>query len=142
VQGLGDQLREFVGREVFSQEVGEAVVCRRLGELPLESVSLQRGVGISFEQGPARKIAAQRENERQMLDRNRNVSMIWLARGMDTDRLARRRDGAQKIVYRCEIAREVVEQSGERVLIGTGPRRRKRLAVTFWRDGRRCAASL
>ena len=63
-----------------------------------------------------------------MLDRNRDVGIVRLARGTDPDRLARRRDRAGKIVHRGEIAREIVEQAGERALIGTGPRCGKRLA--------------
>jgi hypothetical protein len=50
-------------------------VRRRLGELALESVSPKRGIGETFERGRARTIAAQREDERQMLDRNRDVCM-------------------------------------------------------------------
>ena len=73
-------------------------------------------------------IAAQREDERQVLDRNRDVGMVRLARGTNPDRFASRRDRGGKIVHRGEIAREVDEQAGEPVRIGTGPHRGERLA--------------
>ena len=98
------------GARPFAQECGETVVRRRLGELARESVSPQRGVGVAFEHGCARTIAAQRDDERHVLDRNRDVGVVRLARGMDPDRLARRRERAGKIVDRDEIAREVMEQ--------------------------------
>ena len=71
-----------------------------------ESVSLERGVGVAFECGRARMVAAQREDERQVLDRNRDVGMVGLARRLDADRLTSRRDRAGKIVHCDEIARE------------------------------------
>ena len=101
------------GASALVQDCGETVVRRRLGELALVSVSPKRGVGVAFECSRARKIAAQREDERQVLDRNRDVGVVRLARGMDPDRLARCRDRARKIVHRDEIAREVDEQAGE-----------------------------
>ena len=109
------------------QECGEAVVRRRLGELAFVSVALQRGIGVGFEYGCARTIAAQRNNERQMLDRNRDVGMIRLARGPNLDCLASRCSRARKIVHRDEKAREVIEQDGEPARIGTGAQRWKRL---------------
>ena len=120
---LGGQSCEFVGREAFAQECGETVVRRRLGELALESVSRKRGVGVAFEHSRARKIAAQRDGERQMLDRHRDVDVVRLVRGMDSDRLASCRNRARKIVHRDEIAREIDEQEGEHACIVTSSRR-------------------
>jgi hypothetical protein len=127
-RALGDQSCEFVGREAVAQECGEAVVRRRLGELAQESMSLQRGVGIAFECGRAHKIAAQRDDEREMFDCLRDAVMVRFARGIDPDYLARRCERAGKIVHPGEIAREVQEQVAEQARISTEPRRGKYLA--------------
>ncbi len=55
---LGKQARQLVGRDALAQERGETLMRRRLGELALEAVTLERTVGVAAQARRALKIAA------------------------------------------------------------------------------------
>ena len=93
---------------------------RCLGELARESMSSKCSVGVTFEPGCAHTICTERDDERQVLDCDPEANVVRLARSMDANRLACRRERAGMIVRRDEIAREVLKRIGEQVRIGTG----------------------